>query len=534
MFGQFAATSQFFLYGKRHFTKTGWEKHRKAYRQPDLLEQESDLSGRNFMITGANSGVGREVAQYLAAKGAAVYMVCRSRERAEAARADIKAVTGSTNLHLLVADVGLEEDVRRCWKEFAELVGTTGVESPPRLDALVCNAGALLNEKTLTREGVEVTFASHLLFGTYLLGSLAMPALKATCGSRLVVVSSGGMYNVPFPSWEVATSTAMGPGTKYDGQLAYAYAKRGQVLLCEHWAAEQPEVKVVSCHPGWTSTPGVDSAYGEQSKYLEPLRTPWEGAEGIAWLCVAPASDLESGAFYLDRAPQVKHMAGPFFTEGSFTKNTPEQVDAMLINFDDWANGRRPQNLLKMHEMRLAGSEARRSGPLEALDRPIELSRFMGRWYVVYHIPTYFDRDTANNIEDYAFDEASGTIEVTFTYSDKDLSKTSQVLQKARVENEFNTRWSLSPKIGVYVPLGLPYLLVDCAEDYSWTIVGVPNRNHVWVMMRSVEPAAEVVEALLEKVERLGFDMTKLNAVKQEWKDGAPGVTGADSAAVGA
>jgi hypothetical protein len=49
----------------------------------------------------------------------------------------------------------------------------------------------------------------------------------------------------------------------------------------------------------------VESAYGEKKKYLQPLRSQWEGAEGIVWLCVAPAEQLEGGAFYLDRSPQV-------------------------------------------------------------------------------------------------------------------------------------------------------------------------------------------------------------------------------------
>jgi NAD(P)-dependent dehydrogenase (short-subunit alcohol dehydrogenase family) len=57
-----------------------------------------------------------------------------------------------------------------------------------RLDVLVCNAGVLLNELTTTAEGVETTLATHLLFGTYLLGTLARPALEATPESRLVVV----------------------------------------------------------------------------------------------------------------------------------------------------------------------------------------------------------------------------------------------------------------------------------------------------------------------------------------------------------
>ena len=114
------------------------------------------------------------------------------------------------------------------------------------------------------------------------------------------------MYNCRFPSWEVAASLEGG----FSGNLAYAYAKRGQVLLCERWAEEHPKVKFVSCHPGWTATltliltptltltlnpeatltlsltltltlgwtatPAVDAAYGDMKRYLEPMRSPWQ------------------------------------------------------------------------------------------------------------------------------------------------------------------------------------------------------------------------------------------------------------------
>ena len=56
---------------------------------------------------------------------------------------------------------------------------------------------------------------------------------------------------------------------------------------------------------GWTLTEGVEAAYGESKSYLQPLRSVWEGAEGIIWLCVAPKDEIEDGAFYLDRKPQV-------------------------------------------------------------------------------------------------------------------------------------------------------------------------------------------------------------------------------------
>ena len=73
------------------------------------------------------------------------------------------------------------------------------------MDCLVCNAGALLNKRTETSEGIEVTFASHLLGGSYLLSQLLVPQLKASSDPRVVFVTSGGMLTTGFPSWEVAT-----------------------------------------------------------------------------------------------------------------------------------------------------------------------------------------------------------------------------------------------------------------------------------------------------------------------------------------
>mmetsp|Transcript_10415 Transcript_10415/g.27509 ORF Transcript_10415/g.27509 Transcript_10415/m.27509 type:complete len:277 (-) Transcript_10415:1190-2020(-) len=259
-FGQFAATSQFYLYGTKHCTQTGYAKHRKEYAEyaDDLLETDLSLEGKVYIVTGGNSGVGFEVAQFLASKGAATYLVCRNAKRGEAARQSIAEATGNANVFLLLGDVSLEADVRSLWAEFERHSSEVRGLAALQLDALVTNAGALLNERTLSAEGVEVTFASHLLFGTYLLGKLAIPCLEATEGGRMVVVSSGGMYNTKWPKWERAVSYE----GRYDGQLAYAYAKRGQVLLCERWAKAHPSVAFMTSHPGWTATPAVDAAYG--------------------------------------------------------------------------------------------------------------------------------------------------------------------------------------------------------------------------------------------------------------------------------
>lgn len=217
-------TTQFYFYGKSHFTATGYQAHVLRYPQPDFLQTMSNtaLSQNVYMVTGANNGIGKEITQFLYNKGATVYMVCRDENRALAAQRDIisKSSTPEPNpkkLPILVCDCGLESDVRATWSKFSSL------ES--RLDGLICNAGALLSERTLTSEGVEVTLATHLLFGTYLLGKLAIPLLQQTKDSRMIMVSSGGMYNSKFPSWERAAAIK----GKYDGQFAYVFAKRGQV-----------------------------------------------------------------------------------------------------------------------------------------------------------------------------------------------------------------------------------------------------------------------------------------------------------------
>ena len=340
-------------------TRTGYLKHVQSYyKEPvqttsgfvskeDPTCDKVDLTGKVIVITGANSGLGKEVATYVTSKGAKVYMLCRSVERAQSARDDIiKAASDSNSnennnniqdrVNILAVDVGELTSVRNVVKELQQRESS--------IHCLVCNAGVLLNEQQNTKDQqVESTFASHLLGGTYLLTSLLMPQLESTPDSRVVVVTSGGMYTTALPSWDVMTSyTSSNPKAsvppknfKYDGTMAYAYAKRGQVILVEVWSkmyASSNQPKFVTVHPGWTDTPAVADAFGDSAKYLQPLREPWQGAEGVAWCAAVPSSQLVNGALYLDRQVQKKHIAGPFMSEGSFTKNTPSEIQTFLEN----------------------------------------------------------------------------------------------------------------------------------------------------------------------------------------------------------
>lgn len=277
-----------------------------------------DLAGKVIVVTGANAGLGKAISTYAAAKNATLYMLCRSQERAVQAQKEIMELTKNNNVHVVLVDVSELHQIRKVAAELQE--------REKSIHALVCNAGVLLNERKESSEKNELTFASHLLGGSYLLSQLLLPQLKAAGGdARVIMVTSGGMYNFRLPSWDCLTSA---PDVPYNGVNAYAYAKRGQVLLAERMAIQEPEVTWVTAHPGWADTNALDEAFGENViKYLKPLRDPWEGAEGITWLLSAQTSKLENGALYLDRLVQPKHLAGPFFTEGSYTKNKPQEVD---------------------------------------------------------------------------------------------------------------------------------------------------------------------------------------------------------------
>mmetsp|Transcript_13525 Transcript_13525/g.28570 ORF Transcript_13525/g.28570 Transcript_13525/m.28570 type:complete len:343 (-) Transcript_13525:6-1034(-) len=325
------ATTQFLLFGKKHFTQTGYLNHLKQYKDPvqsaaiatDPSNSDGvDLNGKNIIITGANQGIGKEIATYAAYKNANVYMLCRNQERANTAKEEIKQLTNNPNINILVADVSEPNQIKKIVEEFEK--------KESKLDCLVCNAGALLNDRQVNSDGMEVTFMGHFVSGTYLLTKLLIPLLKAAGSeSRVVYVSSGGMYSTKFPEWEVAASSGEHESS-YNGNFAYAYAKRGQVLLAERFSKDYPEISFVSAHPGWVRTAAVDAAYGSTAQYLEPMRTTWEGAEGICWLTSTATKNLEDGAFYLDREVQRKHIGGLFMTEGSFTKNSDKEVDSLM------------------------------------------------------------------------------------------------------------------------------------------------------------------------------------------------------------
>lgn len=272
------------------FSRTGIAARRRLFSWEPVT---TDLTGRVILLTGASSGIGRAAALQLAGLGADLILVGRSAERLAAVSEACRAA-GSPAVRTLRADLTLLSEAQR-------VVDDVLVECD-RLDVLVHNAGALVHDYRRTAEGFEETYAAQVL-SQHVITCGLLPLLQATPGSRVIVVSSGGMYAERL----AADRVEFGPDD-YDGVRAYARAKRAQVALNEQWANRHPDgppPTFHAMHPGWADTPGVAESLPLFRRITGPfLRTPAEGADTVVWLAAAD-EPTTSGRFWLDRAERA-------------------------------------------------------------------------------------------------------------------------------------------------------------------------------------------------------------------------------------
>jgi NAD(P)-dependent dehydrogenase (short-subunit alcohol dehydrogenase family) len=187
------------------------------------------------------------------------------------------------------------------------------------VDALVHNAGVLKDERIETRDGLELTLATHVV-GPWLLTHLLRDNLRRSADARVIWVSSGGMYtrrlNLEDPNWEQR---------EYDGVIAYAETKRAQVILSELWAHElrASGVAVNAMHPGWADTPSVEVSLPRFHRVTRSiLRTPAEGADTAVWLAASARAGRHTGRFFFDREERRTQLL-------PFTKESQEDRRAL-------------------------------------------------------------------------------------------------------------------------------------------------------------------------------------------------------------
>lgn len=206
--------------------------------QPSQLP---DLTGKTYVITGANSGIGFEAAKMLGDRGGDIVMVCRSKAKAEAAQAELrKTVKGSINLVLM--DLSDLSSVRKGAEELRGRV--------TKIDALINNAGIMMTPQQKTVDGFDLQMgANHL--GHFLWTGLLLDLVEAAEG-RVVVLSSLVHKYAPLNLDDLMTDQG------YTPMKAYTQSKLANLMFAFELdrrlkAAGSPAI-AVACHPGYTDT----------------------------------------------------------------------------------------------------------------------------------------------------------------------------------------------------------------------------------------------------------------------------------------
>jgi apolipoprotein D and lipocalin family protein len=178
------------------------------------------------------------------------------------------------------------------------------------------------------------------------------------------------------------------------------------------------------------------------------------------------------------------------------------------------------QALLPVLALLAAACASRGVAPLHGIDGPVDLARFMGAWHVVGYIPIHLpplfsEKDAWNGVESYVLDP-DGSIATTYTFRRGGFDGPEQrFTPRARVANApVNSEWKM--KFFWYLPAG-DFLILHLDEQYSETIIGVPDRSYVWIMTRRPDLPEERYQALLGRVASMGYEPTLVERVPQRW-----------------
>jgi NAD(P)-dependent dehydrogenase (short-subunit alcohol dehydrogenase family) len=241
------------------------------------LDQVPDLSGRQIIVTGANSGIGYEAALAFAKRKADVVLACRNQNKARAAADRIQSEAPTARLELIPLDLSDLSSVRAFADSFRE--------GRSQLNALINNAGVMALPKRTTADGFEMQLGTNHL-GHFALTGYLLDLLLATPGSRVVNVSSiahkFGKIRFHDLQWEKS----------YSKWGAYGQSKLANLLftheLDRRLKVAGSDTISVACHPGWAATNLQEAGPRmEGSKLMERLS---------AWGNAMLAQDASAGA----------------------------------------------------------------------------------------------------------------------------------------------------------------------------------------------------------------------------------------------
>jgi NAD(P)-dependent dehydrogenase (short-subunit alcohol dehydrogenase family) len=245
----------------------------------------TDLQGKIAIVTGGNTGIGKETVRGLAAAGAEVVLACRDLGKGEAARADLGALADRVAVRALdLADLA---SIRAFADRF--------LAERPRLDLLVNNAGVWTTRRQTTKDGFELTFGTNHL-GPFMLTQLLLPLMKSSAPARIVNVSSALHYRGRI-DWEDLEFTRR----SFSGPTAYNQSKLANVLFTNALARrlEGTKVTVNAVRPGVVATELARDYPRLLVKLFHLfLLTPAEGAKTSLHVASAPELEGVTGRYF--------------------------------------------------------------------------------------------------------------------------------------------------------------------------------------------------------------------------------------------
>ena len=265
------------------------------------MAEVARMAGMSVLVTGGTGGIGKATATGLAALGARVGITGRDQARTEAAAAGIRAAAGSPVVDAFAADLSVQAGVRR--------LAAQVLDTYPRLDVLVNNAGGFWAHRHVTADGLEHTFALNHL-APFLLTSLLLDRLTASAPARIVTVSSGAHTRA-----RIDFDDLQGEQT-YSGQRAYSQSKLANVMFTYELARRLDGTGVTAT----VLDPGVvRTSFGaeDQAAYLAAMigvarlfmKTPAQGASTPVYLASSPQVEGITGRYFVNRKPKTSSKA---------------------------------------------------------------------------------------------------------------------------------------------------------------------------------------------------------------------------------
>lgn len=252
---------------------------------------------KTFLITGGSDGIGLECASQVAAEapGCRIVVIGRDPGRTAAAVGRLRAESPECRTDSLLCDFADQAAVRR----LAEDV----LQTCPRIDVLVNNAGTAFSRRTQTADGVEATFAVNHLAG-FLLTELLLDRIRESAPARIVFTSSQGHYSGTLDLDDVGFEHG------YSVMRAYNRSKLANVLTARQLARrlEGTGVTVTSLHPGAIST----NIWSRAPWFARPvlalakrrMESPAIGGSRLAYLAVSPEVEGRTGEYYHRNRPR--------------------------------------------------------------------------------------------------------------------------------------------------------------------------------------------------------------------------------------